>query len=189
MLKLSLVQIESLCKCGMCDTSYKQGITGQPFVSFSLFSIPLLLFAYHCFLDIISLHTYLFAILCLRIHITLLYSFLSHSPGFLWHVITMIPDNIPYTMTLSLLRKIDLMRLSLEFRLLTDGSVVVLRNRLKTYPNAHQDILYHNPCYNVLFPKLRRLNPPPNSPQLSFYAPSNRSHSPSLTPSHSSHSL
>ena len=48
----------------------------------------------------------------------------------------MIPDNIPYTTTLSLLRKIDLMRLSLEFRLSTDGSVVVLRNRLKAYLNA-----------------------------------------------------
>ena len=100
----------------------------------------------------------------------------------------MIPDNIPYTTTLSLLRKIDLMRLSLEFRLSTEGSVVVLRNRLKAYLNAHRDTLYHNPRYNVLFPKLRRLNPPPNSPQLSFYAPSNQSPSPSPTPSHSSHS-
>jgi hypothetical protein len=62
----------------------------------------------------------------------------------------------PYTQTLSLLRKIDLIRLSLEFKLPTDGSVVNLRDRLRVYLNAHRDVIYRNPRYKPLFPKLRR---------------------------------
>ena len=78
----------------------------------------------------------------------------------------------PYTKTLSALRKTELVRLSNEFRLPTEGSVVVLRNRLKTYLNAHNEALYRNPRYRALYPKHRqmRLGPaivPPRSPTLS----------------------
>jgi hypothetical protein len=69
----------------------------------------------------------------------------------------------PYTQTLSLLRKIDLIQLSLEFKLPTDGSVVNLRDRLRVYLNAHRDTLFRNPRYNPLFPKMRR---PPQRPAL-----------------------
>jgi hypothetical protein len=67
----------------------------------------------------------------------------------------------PYTQTLSMLRKIDLMRLSLEFRLPTDGSVVTLRNRLRVYLNAHSETLFRNPRYRPLYPKIRRQTNPP----------------------------
>ena len=78
-----------------------------------------------------------------------------------------------------MLRKIDLIRLSLEFKLPTDGSVVVLRNRIRVYMNAHREILYRNPRYNPLFPKHRRpahLPPPPGS-----YVPSSRAPSPAIS--------
>ena len=62
----------------------------------------------------------------------------------------------PYTKTLSALLKPDLVRLCNEFRLVQDGSVVVLRNRLKDYLNIHREALYRNPRFNALFPKHRR---------------------------------
>jgi len=79
----------------------------------------------------------------------------------------------PYKAVLSQLRKIDLLRLSAEFKLSTEGSVTVLRDRLKDYLNAHRDALFRNPRYNVLFPKRRlilrppvpRTPPPRNSPR------------------------
>ena len=59
----------------------------------------------------------------------------------------------PYTRVLSSLRKTELIRLCIEFRLSTDGSVVALRNRLKDYLNLHRNTLYRNPRYNGLFPR------------------------------------
>jgi hypothetical protein len=83
----------------------------------------------------------------------------------------------PYTQTLSLLRKIDLIRLSLEFKLPTDGSVVNLRDRLRVYLNAHREALLRNPRYNPLFPKIRqppRRSAPPvtGTRTLSYRTPS-----------------
>jgi hypothetical protein len=85
----------------------------------------------------------------------------------------------PYTQTLSMLRKIDLIRLSLEFRLPTDGSVVNLRDRLRVYLNAHRDTLFRNPRYNPLFPKHRRPAQPPPSPPTQSRTLSSRAPSPS----------
>ena len=69
----------------------------------------------------------------------------------------------PYTHTLSLLRKIDLIRLSLEFKLRTDRTDVILRDRLRVYLNSHSETLYKNPQYRPLYPQLRR----PTQPALS----------------------
>jgi len=66
----------------------------------------------------------------------------------------------PYTSTLSFLRKIDLIRLSLEFRLPTDGTVVNLRDRLRVYLNSHSETLYKNPRYRPLYPQHRRVTQP-----------------------------
>ena len=75
-------------------------------------------------------------------------------------------NRTPYTKTLTALLKPDLVRLCNEFHLPNDGSVVVLRNRLKDYLNLHQDNIFRNPQYNALFPKHRRVraaDPPPPS--------------------------
>ena len=63
----------------------------------------------------------------------------------------------PYTKTLSALRKNELVRLSNEFRLPTEGSVLVLRNRLRVYLNAHNEVLYRNPRFTALYPKHRQV--------------------------------
>jgi hypothetical protein len=84
----------------------------------------------------------------------------------------------PYTQTLSMLRKIDLIRLSLEFRLPTDGSVVNLRDRLRVYLNAHRETLYRNPRFNPLFPKHRRPPQRPASPVPDPLIPPSRTPSP-----------
>jgi hypothetical protein len=76
----------------------------------------------------------------------------------------------PYTKVLSALRKTELVRLCIEFRLSIDGSVVTLRNRLKDYLNLHRDALFRNPRYKPLFPKHRRANRPPSSPVLSIHS-------------------
>ena len=76
-------------------------------------------------------------------------------------------DRRPFTMVLSALRKTELNRLCLEFRLPTDGSVVALRSRLKGYLNFNHDMLFRNPRYKALFPKHRRPPqplPPPHPP-------------------------
>ena len=65
----------------------------------------------------------------------------------------------PYTKTLTALLKPDLVRLCNEFHLPHEGSVVLLRTRLKDYLNLHRDNLYRNPQYNALFPKHRRIKP------------------------------
>lgn len=75
-----------------------------------------------------------------------------------------VPDNRPpYTKVLSALRKNELVRLCLEFGLSNEGSVVVLRTRLKDYLNLHRETAYRNPRYKALFPKHRRFNQPPSS--------------------------
>jgi hypothetical protein len=84
-------------------------------------------------------------------------------------------NRTPYTKTLSALLKTDLIRLSTEFRLPTDGPVVTLRNRLRAYLNYHSAALTHNPRYRALFPGHRRNRsptPPPSSPDLSYRTPS-----------------
>ena len=63
------------------------------------------------------------------------------------------PVAAAYTKTLSALRKNELVRLSREFRLPTEGSVLVLRNRLKVYLNTHNEVLYRDPRFNALYPK------------------------------------
>ena len=67
------------------------------------------------------------------------------------------PLGPPYTKTLSALRKTELVRLSREFRLPSEGSVLALRNRLKVYLNTHNEVLYRNPRFNALYPKHRQI--------------------------------
>jgi hypothetical protein len=86
------------------------------------------------------------------------------------------PHHYPYSQVLSALRKNDLMRLSVEFGLSVEGSVVHLRNRLKDYLNLRRDTLYPDPRYKALYPKHRRPNAP-HSPPASAATPS-RSASP-----------
>ena len=93
----------------------------------------------------------------------------------------------PYTQVLSALRKIDLLRLCIEFRLPNDGSVVQLRNRLKDYLNLNRDTLSRNPRYNALFPRHRRpYQPPPPTGPSSTLSSLSRSSSPTSARSHSS---
>ena len=74
-------------------------------------------------------------------------------------------DTPPYTKVLSALLKTELLRLCVEFRLPTDGSVVHLRQRLKGYINLNRNALFANPRYTGLFPRRRRLaDQPPPSP-------------------------
>lgn len=88
-------------------------------------------------------------------------------------------NRTPYSQVLSSIRKADLVRLCGEFGLPNDGSVVVLRNRLKDYLNLHRNALYRNPRYTALFPRFRRANqplpPPPSTASSSVL--SYRSHS------------
>ena len=87
----------------------------------------------------------------------------------------------PYTQLLSTLRKINLLRLCLEFHLPNDGSVLQLRDHLRDYLNLNRDTLVHNPRYTALFPRHHRVNQPPpprtkHSTDLSYF--SSRSSSP-----------
>ena len=94
----------------------------------------------------------------------------------------------PYSAVLSALRKMELIRLSIEFRLPTDGSVVGLRNRLKAYLNSNHDTLIQNPRYNPLFPRHRRARSPspPRASILSMASPPLPNCSPSLAHSYES---
>ena len=79
------------------------------------------------------------------------------------------PNRPHYSKVLSALLKTDLIRLSTEFRLPTDGSVVTLRNRLRVYLNHHRNILSRNPRYRALYPRHQRIDPPRSpSPTESF---------------------
>jgi hypothetical protein len=75
------------------------------------------------------------------------------------------------------------MRLSVEFGLSVEGSVVHLRNRLKDYLNLRQDTLYPDPRYRALYPKNHKPNAP-HSPPASTIVPS---HSASPARSERSH--
>ena len=81
----------------------------------------------------------------------------------------------PFTKVLSALLKPDLVRLCTEFRLHGNGSVVVLRNRLKDYLNIHRNTLLVNPRYTALFPRHRRPNQPSPSPSRSSHTSSRSS--------------
>lgn len=85
----------------------------------------------------------------------------------------------PYTATLNFLRKIDLLRLCLEFKLPSAGTVITLRKDIKKHLNSHRDTLYHNPQYAPLYPKHRQRNRDP-SPAPSFL---NSNFTPSHPPS------
>ena len=89
----------------------------------------------------------------------------------------------PYTTMLSLLRKINLIRLSIELKLPTEGNIMVLKDRLRVYLNAHSETLYKNPRFQPLYPSIRRLPQAARQPALPV---SNRTPSPS--PSDSSES-
>ena len=82
--------------------------------------------------------------------------------------------NEPYSTTLSLLRRIDVLRLCLEFKISSEGTVVFLKKQIKKYLNDHRETLYRNPRYTPLYPKHRR---PRNSPAPSFL-------NSNITPSH-----
>jgi len=80
-------------------------------------------------------------------------------------------DRPPYTKVLSALLKTDLLRLSTEFRLSSEGSVVTLRKRLKDYMNLHRNTLSRNPRFVALFPRHARPPQPqpppfPNGPRV-----------------------
>lgn len=72
------------------------------------------------------------------------------------------PGRAIYTKVLSALLKPDLVRLCGEFRLPVEGSVVILRKRLKDYLNLHRNTLYYNRRYTALFPRHRRVGEPPH---------------------------
>ena len=65
-----------------------------------------------------------------------------------------------YSTVLSALHKTDLIQLSSEFRLPTDGSIINLRNHLRCYLNFNCRMLAQNPRYATLFPKHRCTNQP-----------------------------
>ena len=76
-------------------------------------------------------------------------------------------NRLPYSRTLSALRKTELVQLSVDFKLPTDGNVLTLRNRIRVYMNYHRDVLINNPRYKALFPKAREPNIPMRRSNLS----------------------
>ena len=95
----------------------------------------------------------------------------------------MLPQQLqqPYTSTLRMLWKIDLLRLSVEFKLPTDGTVINLRDHLRVYLNSHSKTLYRNPCYRLLYPQHRCTTLPVAPRKQVEDEPVNRSPSPSTT--------
>jgi hypothetical protein len=93
------------------------------------------------------------------------------------------PQELPYSQTLSALRKADLIRLSVEFKLAVDGPVTTLRNRLRVYLNSHRNSLYPNPRYKNLYPKRHNTTQPSPSPPPENLSQNSRSTSP-----HNNHS-
>ena len=98
-----------------------------------------------------------------------------------------------YSRTLSALRKTELVQLSVEFKLPTDGNVVTLRNRLRAYMNYHHDTLVNNLRYKALFPKPREPNIhmrnsglPSQTPRTHSSAALSYERTPSPTPSYES---
>ena len=105
----------------------------------------------------------------------------SSSPHINWH---------PYSMVLSALWKTELIHLSLELRLPTDGSVVTLRNQPRCYLNSNCETLVWNTRCSTLFPCYEHTNPLPSpcpsSNTLQASLPVLLYHSPSTTPSFAS---
>ena len=96
------------------------------------------------------------------------------------------PNRTTYTKVLSALLKPELVRLCGEFRLPTEGAVVILRKRLKDYLNLHRDTLYYNQRYTALFPRHRRAGGPPQSPPHSAHNASSRRSTSTLSDASSS---
>jgi hypothetical protein len=86
------------------------------------------------------------------------------------------PQELPYSQPLSALRKADLIRLSVEFKLAVDGPVTTLRNRLRVYLNSHRNSLYPNPRFKTLYPKRR-------NPSISLPPETRSQNSRSISPS------
>ena len=104
------------------------------------------------------------------------------------------PARCPYSTVLSALCKMDLIWLSLEFRLPTNSSVINLRSHLRCYLNFNHGTLAQNPGYAALFPKHKCANQPLASHLLSntlcMSPPALLYHNLSLTPSFTSwHSI
>ena len=100
------------------------------------------------------------------------------------------PTRHSYLTVLSALRKADLIQLSLELRLPTDGSIINLRNHLRCYLNFNYGMLAQNPRYAALFLNHRCTNQPlasqHSSNTLCMSPPALSYHDPSLTPSFAS---
>ena len=79
-------------------------------------------------------------------------------------------------MTLSLLRKIDLLRLAVEFKRPSHGMVQELKDDLRKYLNAHCETLYKNPWFRPLYPKFQRPTMPARPQAPSGPAPPIHSH-------------
>ena len=79
------------------------------------------------------------------------------------------PARRTYTKILGSLRKNELLQLAAEFGLSTDGSVIVLRDRVKTHLTSNNETLYRNPRYKALYPKVRQIpSKPRRLPSLRF---------------------
>ena len=140
------------------------GRTSYAFLYLSL-TIPIHLYLPYTILPFIPLE------LCLKKTRTSSLPYLFHSFS------TSFPMSVPpqqqpvnrptYSRTLSALRKSELVQLSVEFKLPTDGNVVTLRNRLRVYMNYHRDALMNNTRYRALFPRARDPNIPIQQSELS----------------------
>ena len=73
----------------------------------------------------------------------------------------------PYTKLLSTLRKPDLVWLCAEFDLPIIGSVLNLRDRAKHHLTQNAEVLYRNPRFKSLYPRIHRINHPPLPPSRS----------------------
>ena len=67
----------------------------------------------------------------------------------------------PYTQTLNLLRRIDVLRLCVEFKIPSDGTVIALKDKIRRHLNENRDTLFNDPQFNPLYPKVRHVIQPP----------------------------
>lgn len=104
------------------------------------------------FLILISISFLILDSLISSFHTHSLYIPLIHS--------TMQPLPEPYTQTLSMLWKIDLLWLLVKFKLPMDGTVLNMRDHLRVYLNSHIETFYRNPRYRLLYPQHRRVAQP-----------------------------
>ena len=66
----------------------------------------------------------------------------------------------PYTQTLNLLRRIDVLRLCVEFKIPSDGTVIALKDKIRRHLNENRDTLFNDPRFNPLYPKVIRVTQP-----------------------------